>query len=325
VTADHSTASGSTRTPDSRLVLGIDGGATKTTAWLAVVEQADEVLGRGTAGPANPRVVGFPEAQQHITRAIEAAFTDARRSPGPVAAAALALAGVGRAEERAQIRVWAEHARMAAHVIVTDDAESILAAGAPEGWGVALICGTGTLAWGRNTAGQSARVGGWGYLLGDEGSAYAIALNGLRASVRAADGRGPRTTLLFRFQQALDAATPDDLVGRIYDATVTHERIAALATVVFDAAPADATARAIIDAAATDLATMVRTLGDRLHLTTGAYPLALAGGVLVHQDLLRAAVSTRLSAWGLPPSVTRVIANPVAGAVALARRACLPI
>jgi N-acetylglucosamine kinase-like BadF-type ATPase len=310
-------------TGDGPLVLGVDGGATKTVAWLARSAGADSsvAVGRGQAGSGNPRAVGFAEAYRQIDIAVSAAFADAGLQRRPVEAVALALAGAGRATERHEIRLWAQGIPLASTVLVTDDAESILAAGAPDHWGIALICGTGTLAWGRNPAGHAARVGGWGYLLGDEGSAYAIARAGLRAAVRAADGRGEGTALLFRFQNALEAATPDDLIACMYHPDVTHERVASLASVVFDAAGEDEAARAIVESAAEDLADLVATLAARLHLRAGAYVLAAAGGVLLHQASLRATLATRLIARGVEPAALRLVTDPVAGAVALARRA----
>ncbi|MEX2027532.1 MAG: BadF/BadG/BcrA/BcrD ATPase family protein, partial [Pirellulaceae bacterium] len=132
----------------------------------------------GTAGPGNPRAAGFDVAQSNINAAIEQAFADAKLPRESVSAACFGLAGCGREEEQERIRSWAGERRIAAVVQVTGDAEPILAAASPDNWGIALICGTGSLAWGRNQRGQTARCGGWGYLIGDDGSAYAIALAG---------------------------------------------------------------------------------------------------------------------------------------------------
>jgi N-acetylglucosamine kinase-like BadF-type ATPase len=216
-------------TADTPLVLGIDGGGTKTVAWLALhkpevqakvgpdqqVEsipslavQTGRVLGRGIAGPGNPRAAGFDVAQANIDAAIEQAFADARLPRQAVVAANFGLAGCGRADEQQRIKSWAEGRDIAQAIQVTGDAEPLLAAASPENWGIALICGTGSLAWGRNQRGQTARCGGWGYLIGDDGSAYAIAVAGLRAAVRAADGRGNPTVLLAHFLAQFAASEP---------------------------------------------------------------------------------------------------------------------
>ena len=97
-----------------------------------------------------------------------------------------------------------------------EDAALLLAAGTPDGWGVAVVAGTGSMAFARGTDGRTARAGGWGPLLGDEGSGYALALSGLRAAARAADGRAQATLLTDRLLAACGLSRPEDLVGIVY-------------------------------------------------------------------------------------------------------------
>jgi N-acetylglucosamine kinase-like BadF-type ATPase len=303
------------------LLLGIDGGGTKTIAWLAPLDDPSNtvVLGSGIAGSGNPRAAGFETAQANIQAAIAGAFAEAGLPPTTAAAACFGLAGAGREIEQERIAAWAMQQRLAKIVRVTVDAEPILAAASPDNFGIALICGTGSLAWGRNAAGQMARAGGWGYLMGDEGSAYAIARAGLVAATRAADGRGPATEILGRLQRALGAATPEELIDRIYAPETTRERLASLAKIVFDAAGSDAVALEIIAAAAGDLAQMVATLCERLSLPIAGYTLALAGSVVLNQEALREQMLQRLTAQKCIPSTTCLIAEPVRGAIAIAR------
>lgn len=303
------------------LVIGVDGGGTKTVAWLAPLSDDGTglVLGRGRAGPGNPRAAGFEVAQASIDAAIDAAFADANVPRGRVAAASLCLSGAGRPAEQSRLMQWADARGLAQITRVTGDAEPILAAASSENWGIALIAGTGSLAWGRNRAGTVARSGGWGYLIGDEGSAYAIALAGLRAATQAADGRGPATELLPRFQQQLAAAAPQDLIERIYGPDMTRERIASLAIVVFDAAARDTIAQQIVDSAAADLADMAAALVQPLNLPAGEYPLALAGSVLGQQATLRQRVLDRLHQTAAAPGTVSIVTEPVRGAVTLAR------
>lgn len=323
------------------LVLGIDGGGTKTVAWLAPLHKPDapardssalqvdggpslalracDPIARGTAGPGNPRAIGFETAQANIDEAIDAAFAAAKLPRQPVAAACFGLAGCGRAEEQQRITSWAESRGIAHTISVTGDAEPILAAASPENWGIALICGTGSLAWGRNRDGKTARAGGWGYLIGDDGSAYAIALAGLRAAVRAADGRGPPTALLSHFQVQLGAGEPEDLVGKIYVPEMTIERLASMAMTVFKSARSDAVAEKVIAGAAKELAKMTAALVGRLQLPPRGFPLALAGSVLLNQPEFRHLVRDEIAKRGCQPSEVAV-AEPVIGAVKLARQ-----
>ena len=158
-------------------MLGIDGGGSKTAAWLAF--GPTQIVGRGRTGPGNPRAVGFDQALMNIDAAVEAAFQEAALARVPAESACLAVAGTGREADRARVLDWARQRSLAKRVEVVHDAEPLLAAGTPEGWGIALISGTGSLAYGRSASGATARTGGWGYLIGDEGSGYALAIAGL--------------------------------------------------------------------------------------------------------------------------------------------------
>jgi N-acetylglucosamine kinase-like BadF-type ATPase len=157
--------------------------------------------------------------------------------------------------------------------------------------------------------------------MGDEGSGYAIALAGLRLAAGSADGREPRTQLLPRFQERLVAATPDDLIQRVYAPPMTREGIAALAVEVFAAAAdGDELAQLVVEWAAGDLAAMVAVLASRLRLASGSYPLALAGSVLLNQQVLAAALIKELQAREAAPQATMLVCEPVRGALAFAKR-----
>ena len=307
-----------------QLVLGIDGGGSKTLAWLASRESDGspvEPIGRGLAGPSNPRAVGFDSAFLNIEAAIESAFADAACPRGTVSAICLCLAGAGRLEEQQRIAAWATSRGIATRVRVTSDAEPILAAAAPDLLGIALISGTGSLAWGRNAEGLTARCGGWGYLMGDEGSGYAIAIDGLRAAVMAVDGRGHETSLVSAFCNRLSVNNPSELVTHLYRPEMTREHIAAMAAVVFQEADTehDEVATRIIDSAASDLGLMVSTLVRHLSLKAGRYTLALSGGVLLNQPSMRDRLLEFLRQSEVAPQTVKLVPDPVLGAALLAR------
>ena len=305
------------------LVLGVDGGGTKTVAWLATLkaQSAGKPLGSGHSGPGNPRSIGFETALANIDAAIDAAFVDAKLRPATIESACIALAGADRPVDRSHVEAWAARRRLSRQLQVVNDAEPILAAASPEAVGVALICGTGSFACGRSSSGAIARCGGWGYLFGDEGSGYDIALAGLRAAARAADGRNAPTLLLQNFQQRLGVTTPSGLVEAIYQPGTGRQQIADLSQVVFDAARQhDPCAREIIIQATDHLCELVQTLVRRLDLTTGEYSLALAGGVLMHWPEFCNAVVNRLADIDATPGSVTLVPEPVSGAIAMARR-----
>ncbi len=308
--------------PNADLVIGVDGGGTKTVAWVAPRADATNeiVLGRGQAGPSNPRAMGFEAAQRAIDEAVTLALQDAGRPLEKVAAAWLGVAGAGRESEQKQLEAWALGAGALAHrVRASGDAEPILSAGGGESWGIALVAGTGSLAWGRNRQGEIARAGGCGHLIGDEGSAYAIAIAALRTAMQSADGRRPSTRLLEHTLHYFNATSPANLIEIIYAPEMTRDCIAGCAQGVFSLSN-DAAAAAIIDQAAYDLAAMIAALARQLQFLSGAYPLSFAGSLLLNQAEFRQSVVAQLESMSMTPKAVRFVTHPVRGTVALARQ-----
>jgi N-acetylglucosamine kinase-like BadF-type ATPase len=308
------------RSSNDDLVIGVDGGGTKTIAWVAPFDDPTNqiILGRGQAGSGNPRAVGFEAAERAVMDAITQALTDAGRAREIVSAAWLGLAGAGRESEQTRLTEWAQNvAKIARRVRVSGDAELILAAGSAYHTGIALIAGTGSLAWGRNADGRIGRTGGCGYLLGDEGSAYAIAIAGLRTAMQSADGRQPPTRLLEKLLAHFQATSPANLIEILYTPDMTRDRIAGAAPLVFSLTE-DPAAVSILSQAADDLAHMIVALAHQLGFAAGDYPLAMTGSLLLQQDQFRQAVADRLSA--IAPRTVTLVSEPVRGAVLLARR-----
>jgi N-acetylmuramic acid 6-phosphate etherase len=314
----------------SDLVLGIDGGGSRTVAVLAVARAAaDErlgaILGRGVAGPSNVHAVGRDRAAQSLNDAIDRAFASAGIRRATVAAACLGLAGADRPADRELLANWANPARLAQQVRIENDAALVLAAGTPDGWGLAVIAGTGSFALARTPDGQTRRSGGWGHLIGDEGSGYAIALAGLRAVARAADGRGPATSLTQAFLQQLGIAQARLLVLRIYSSQLDRADLAALAEIVTrEATAGDAVAKTILHAAIEELAAAAlaaATLFDGVPVHR--LPLAVAGGLLTSSPLLVQLLVTSLRTRGLSPEPVQTVTEPAMGAVQLARESAV--
>ncbi len=302
-----------------RLFVGVDGGGTKTLALLA--NEQGELLGRGQGGTANYQSAGEEAALAAIERAVDAAFTAAGIPPRPPDALCLGLAGVDRPDDRALFERWlAEHMPQATGVVV-NDADLLLAAGTPEGWGVAVICGTGAIAVGRRADGVGDRADGWGYLLGDAGSGYAIGRATLRAVMRAADGRGPATSLTETVLAHWGLAIPDDLIDRVYRKPLAPKDVARLAVLAEQAAQAgDTVALALIEKAGRDLAESAATVVRKLALPTPT-PCALAGGAILHGATIRSAFLLAAEAAGLRLEPVQLVTEPAQGAVRLALRA----
>lgn len=308
-------------------VLGIDGGGSKCAAVLArlLATGGVEIVGRGRGGPANPRVAGHEVARQSIMAAVAQARGDAGLGERVVASACLGLAGVGLPEDRDAVLAWATQTGLAERVVVVPDGLLPFADGAAEPWGVVLIAGTGSLALARprgtTLSAETAadRCGGWGPLLGDEGSGHAIALAAFKAAMRAADGRGPDTILHAALLKRFGAVRAPELVAGVHAPGVGRREIADAAREVLAAADVgDPVAAAILTSAAADLAEHVRTLADRNSLAPGVYPLRLTGGLLTGSVMLRRLVVESLVASGHEPGSVIVVTDPATAAARFA-------
>jgi N-acetylglucosamine kinase-like BadF-type ATPase len=294
--------------------IGMDGGGTRLRGVL--VDAAGHVHARAE-GPAGLVLAAEPAA---AAGAIVELARQLLQQAGSARAAALCcgLAGAGRATEREAVRRHVEAAGVAARVLVVTDAEAALEDAFHGGSGVLLIAGTGSIAWAAGPDGAVVRAGGWGRLLGDEGSGYTIAAAGLRAVLRAADERSAPTSLTSRLLAATGVTGAADLVRFVELAT--KGGIAALApTVIACAADGDEAATAIVDEAVNELVLLATTAARRARLE---HPLvALAGGVIEPGAALRARVqqALRRSLPGCSIHEDRVEGDK--GAARIARRA----
>jgi N-acetylglucosamine kinase-like BadF-type ATPase len=265
--------------------------------------------------------VGVERALLALEQAIRAAFTAAGLPAQSVAAACLGLAGADRDSEQALLRDWASRLRLSARLRLTSDGALLLAGGTPHNCGLAVVAGTGSITVGRSADGRIARAGGWGYLLGDEGSGYRITLAALQAIVQAADGRGPGTALTEAVLQRLQIDAPRSLVQTIYGGAWDRAALAGLAPLVFAAADAgDAVATRIVGEAAEQLAGAAAAVARQLGLQ-GPTPLALAGGCLLASASYRRNLVKRLEALDIRGDPVQEVPVPAVGAVRLAREA----
>jgi N-acetylglucosamine kinase-like BadF-type ATPase len=316
----------STKPHASTRLLGIDGGGTTTEAWLA--EPGCRVLGRGTAGPSNAKAVGAEAARDALDTAIRNAFDSASLTPSPVDVVCLGLAGFDRPDDREVLREWAEQAGWARSILMVNDGDLVIAAGTPEGWGVGVIAGTGSIAVGRTKDGRTARAGGWGHLIGDEGSAYRVVLDALRLVARRADGREAglvrHDPLTERLCAALGAANVAQIVTIIYSPAFTRTRIASLAPEVLAAcAEAPETSEQLLSPAGDALAETVSAVAQSLGWTSGLLPLAIAGGFLLSAMPVQHRMIDHLTRLGYEIRITPVT-DPVRGALILAEQSLTP-
>ncbi|MFQ5536804.1 MAG: N-acetylglucosamine kinase [Gemmatimonadota bacterium] len=297
------------------MYIGVDGGGSGTRAVL--MDGDGNVLARAEGGPAVARA-------HEPDRAVEAVLDVCRRilenaGHGPdteVEGLWAGLSGAGREDARRAVEEKLRARARAERVHVGTDVEASFHHAFGANAGVLLISGTGSIAWGRDREGRHARAGGWGPVMGDEGSAYAVAVAGLRAVARAADGRGSPTNLT---ESLIAAVGVDDLQELVTWAHASpREVIGALAPRVVEAAAAgDDAARSIVAAAVRDLTDLVTAVLRALGAPSGRIRVALAGGLLRPGRPLRTPVEEALRR--LRFQIRSVEPDPALGAALLAR------
>ncbi|MGJ0202617.1 ATPase [Leucobacter sp. gxy201] len=287
-----------------RLVLGLDVGGSKTHA---VLSDGEHTVAEVLAGSANPASVGLEEAAKQLRSVF------AQIGQTPIAAIVAGVAGADSPPAAQRFRELVAINRPGVPVEVVHDSELLLATAGLES-GVAVISGTGSAAWARDERGGNARAGGWGYLLGDEGSGYWVTRMAMRHALERIDLGKPADHLSQQLAADCGLQGPEGLLDHF---TLNPERRfwAARARVVFELAhDGDPAALAIVSGAADHLVFFITSAGGRLGITG---PVVLAGGQLVHQPQLQRAVRERLEARGF--NDIRVLdRDPVHGAVALA-------
>jgi N-acetylglucosamine kinase-like BadF-type ATPase len=293
--------------------LGVDGGQSSTYALIG--DASGRVLGAGRGGPSNH--VAASEGRAKFTGAIQSCLAAACANAGldataiRFASACLGFSG-GPADKEAILQEILPSDR----TLVTHDALIALSGATCGEPGLITIAGTGSIAFGRNASGKTARAGGWGYVFGDEGGGFYIVRQAVRAALRFEEGWGDPTSLRRMFLDAAAASDINQLVHRFYTPEFPRPRLAAFAKLVDDAAEnGDAIAREILNEAARELATIAAAVRGQLFEKGELARVAYIGGVFRSCTVL--AKFTEL----VGKSVAPPIYGPAAGALLEAYRA----
>jgi N-acetylglucosamine kinase-like BadF-type ATPase len=294
------------------IAVGVDAGGSAT---LAIACRDGAELGQGCGGPANASSRGIDAAAQTIAGAVAEAVGDADAFALFVGAAGAGREAIAHGLEEA-LRVLLPRART---VRVEDDARIALHAAILEGPGIALIAGTGSIAYAENGE-RRVRVGGAGWLLSDEGSGYAIGLAALRSVVRVFDGRMRADETTEYAAKTFGADDRDALLAAIYDASTPHvARIAGLAAgIIALAGEGHRSATKIIQGAASDLGSLACAAAKQADLAESSPTIALCGGLLRENSLLTFVLNTRLQADLPGATIVRGEEEPAAAALRFA-------
>jgi glucosamine kinase len=305
--------------------LGIDGGGTKTTC---VVGEESQLLATATAGPSNIVRVGEAQARESLQQSVRQACAAAGITPAQVARTCVGGAGAARPELAAIVR------RILAEILTTPidvvgDIQTSLEAAFGPGPGVIVIAGTGSIAYGRDRRGRTVRAGGWGFAIGDEGSAHWIGRTAVAAVLRAADPRdlsspgdsSPQdSSLTAALCKSWGVTSLDDL-ARAANSTPPPD-FATLFPAV--AAIKDVLALQVLSQAGRELAHVVAVVTQRLFPKedAAAVPAAMTGGVFRHSPQVREDFYNELRKLDSRAEINPQVVDPVEGALRMARRAC---
>jgi glucosamine kinase len=300
--------------------LGIDGGGTKTTS---VVGDESRVLATATTGPSNIVRVGEVQARESLQQSVRQACAAAGIAPAQVAYTCVGGSGAARPELAAIVRGFLAEV-LPTPIDVVGDMQIALQAAFDTGPGVIVIAGTGSIAYGRDRQGTAARAGGWGFAIGDEGSAYWIGRAAVNSVLRASDRTyGTAEDILHRtFVMALcktwGVTSLDDL-ARAANSIPPPDFAALFPTA---AASNDVLAVQVLSSAGRELAQIAAVVVSRLFPKDqiGPVPVAMTGGVFRHAELTRGGFYNELRRLDARVDINPQIVDPVEGALRLARR-----
>jgi N-acetylglucosamine kinase len=286
----------------ARLFLGVDGGQSSTTALIGAEDGS--ILGMGGGGPCNH--AGASEGPAKLKRTVLECVGQACEKAGldretvTFEAACFGMSG-GPADKRALLSEVLPSGKL----IVTDDAVIALSGAFGGGSGVVTIAGTGSISFARREDGRTARAGGWGYIFGDEGGAFDIVRQALRAALRHEEGWGGPAQLHGALLARCGAATANDLLHRFYTTEWPRSRVAALAPVVDELASAgDFIAQSILRDAARQLAAFALAAKTTLWETGSPARFSFIGGVFQSTTLLsefRSSIELHSGCMVVPP------------------------
>jgi N-acetylglucosamine kinase-like BadF-type ATPase len=281
------------------LFLGVDGGGTKTE--FVCIDEHGQVVARALTGTTYHLQVGFDEAVARLAQGIEAVCGQLAVSPAQLDYVFFGLPAYGE-DVVVDPQLYAACGRLLGHGRYQCDNDMVC------GWagslacadGINIVAGTGSIGYGERQ-GRKARVGGWGEIFSDEGSAYWIAIQGLNAFTRMSDGRLPDGPLRQAFVDALGLSNDLDICARVMgESGLSRDGVAALAPIVVHAAnEGDMRATAILELAGSELANMAHALRRRLAFEERETVLvSWSGGVLTKQDMVRASMQRHLQGTG---------------------------
>jgi len=302
-----------------KYLIGIDGGGTKTDC--AIADLSGKIINQTTGKPSNFLVIGVEEAVENLFSLIEENLFQLEGDFADVKQIVIGVAGAGRKEDaqllEKSFKDYSDQERIHfKRVSVLSDAHIALEGAFPNSAGCILIAGTGSILFGKDEKGVIHRVGGFGRLIGDEGSGYSIGRKALNAVSKASDGRGEETLISELLNAKMNPGSANSIISKVYNDKLD---VASVARIVIEAAEeGDPIAEDILDEEADELVLHIKSLLDKIH--TDKLNVAFSGSLLdnknYYSDLLKQKIKSTLPRVEIVKPAT----SPVSGAILLAKR-----
>jgi N-acetylglucosamine kinase-like BadF-type ATPase len=302
-----------------KYLIGIDGGGTKTDC--AIADLSGKIIRETSGKPSNFLVIGVEEAVENLFALIEENLFALEGDFSDVKQIVIGVAGAGREEDamllEKSFKDYSE--QQGVHfkgVKIVSDAYVALEGAFPDSSGCIMIAGTGSILFGKDESGKVQRVGGFGRLIGDEGSGYAIGRKALNAVTKEIDGRGERTIITELLNNKIDSGVQDKLINKVYKEKLD---VASVAKIVIKAAEeADEVANKILNDEADELVLYIKAFLDKI--STNKLNISFSGSLIdnknFYSDLLKKKIKENLSMV----KVVKPVSSPVQGAILLAKR-----
>jgi len=304
-------------------ILGVDGGGTRTIVQVA--DLSGEVVAESESGSSNYKSVGIKIAKENINKAVFKVIDLLNKSKEfTFKNACFGLSGNDSCEDRdiyhkiifdSKIKDYLNPAS----TIICNDTRIGLAAGSNSKNGIMIICGTGSNCYGINEEGKEAKVNGWDYILGDEGSGYAVGIKALRALMKAYDGRGESTLLFKTILEDLNIKNVSELIRWAYIDSFSKDKIAAIAkTVCRTAEMGDRISIKILEEEAMEAVNSVTVVANKLNIADKKFDLVFVGNLFKCEKYFKSVLMKKLKSKFTQINFMPLTEKPVEGAIKLA-------
>lgn len=273
-----------------RIYIGIDGGGTNLKALIG--DDNKRVIGTAKSAPVNYQSVGIDGVKESFSNLLAYCRSEYKVTYEDIVCICMGCAGINNKRDEMIYKEMMNELGYRNKLLIYNDAYIALAGANGKAEGAVLISGTGSIAYGICKDGTHVRVGGWGHIIGDEGSGYSIAKDALNAVVRSMDGIIPYTRLTEAIMDKLKVNSMEELMSYIYDPRTQKQHIGELAPVVIDMAKSDKAAEDIVKNAAYQLCNMVYALKRKMNLDS--FNLVLSGSILTKSEIIRNIVIDQL-------------------------------